>query len=153
MRNQSGNNPTDKTQENVGDQDVIGFSFASDWLRGWHEFSGPITERNKAKPVQFQITLDTRLKFVLNGPILFCVISSRKANWNSVVSPIVPYQRSTAISKKWRYNDMRNEERIIFQRGLLTYLGFALCMWNTWSNAGSCCDWIKPKVAKSPFHS
>ena len=70
MRNQSGNNPTDKTQENVGDQDVIGFSFASDWLRGWHEFSGPITERKKAKPMQFQITLDTRLKLVLNGPII-----------------------------------------------------------------------------------
>ena len=53
-----------------GDQDVIGFSFASDWLRGCHEFSGPITERNKAKPMQFQITLDIRLKFVLNGPII-----------------------------------------------------------------------------------
>ena len=70
MRNQSGNNTTDKTQENVGDQDVVGFSFASDWLRGWHEFSGPITERNKVKPMQFQITLDTRLKLVLNGPII-----------------------------------------------------------------------------------
>ena len=28
---------------------MIGFSLASDWLREWCEFSGPITERSKAK--------------------------------------------------------------------------------------------------------
>ena len=26
---------------------MIGFSFASDWSRGWHEFSGQITEQSK----------------------------------------------------------------------------------------------------------
>ena len=29
--------------------DVIGCSFASDWLRGWYEFSGPIKGRSKIK--------------------------------------------------------------------------------------------------------
>ena len=37
-----------ETRENVGDQVVIGFSFESDWLKEWYEFSGPITERSKA---------------------------------------------------------------------------------------------------------
>ena len=37
-----------ETRENVGDQVVIGFSFESDWLKEWCEFSGPITERSKA---------------------------------------------------------------------------------------------------------
>ena len=32
-------------RENAGDQDAIGFGFASDWLRRWREFSDPITER------------------------------------------------------------------------------------------------------------
>ena len=31
-------------RENANDQVTIGFSFASDWLRGWREFSGPNTE-------------------------------------------------------------------------------------------------------------
>ena len=29
---------------------MIGFGFASDWLRRWCKFSRPITERSKAKP-------------------------------------------------------------------------------------------------------
>ena len=33
-----------KARENAGDQVVIDFSFASDWLRNWRDFSGPITE-------------------------------------------------------------------------------------------------------------
>ena len=32
-----------KARENAGNQVVIGFSFVSDWLREWREFSGPIT--------------------------------------------------------------------------------------------------------------
>ena len=38
-----------KARENAGDQVVIGFSFASDWLGEWREFSEPITERNTEK--------------------------------------------------------------------------------------------------------
>ena len=36
-----------KARENAGDQVVIGLNFASDWLREWREFSGPITEQIK----------------------------------------------------------------------------------------------------------
>ena len=32
------------TSENTGDQVVIGFRFASDWLRGWREFLRSITD-------------------------------------------------------------------------------------------------------------
>ena len=49
MRIQSKTIKLPKAQENVGDQVVIGLSFASDWLREWCEFSGPIRERSKAK--------------------------------------------------------------------------------------------------------
>ena len=31
-------------RENASEQVAIGFSFASDWLRKWREFSRPITE-------------------------------------------------------------------------------------------------------------
>ena len=41
---------------------VIVLCFASDWLREWREFSGPITERSKAKPIQSGITFDTHPK-------------------------------------------------------------------------------------------
>ena len=34
-----------KARENAGDQVVIVFSFASDWLKERREFSGPIRER------------------------------------------------------------------------------------------------------------
>ena len=34
---------------NAGDQVVIDVSFASDCLRGWREFSGPITEKSLLK--------------------------------------------------------------------------------------------------------
>ena len=46
----------------TSDQVAIFFSFASDWLRGWHEFSRPITAHSKAKPMQSRITFDTQLK-------------------------------------------------------------------------------------------
>ena len=41
------------------------FSFASDWLREWREFSRLITGRSKATPIQSQDTLDTQLKNAL----------------------------------------------------------------------------------------
>ena len=42
----------------MGDQVVIDFKFASDWLRGWRKFSGPITEQSKANPMQPWITFN-----------------------------------------------------------------------------------------------
>ena len=46
-----------KARENPGDQDEIDLSFASDWLREWRKFSGPITKQRKAKPLQSRITV------------------------------------------------------------------------------------------------
>ena len=42
-----------KARENACDEVAIGigFGFESDWLREWLEFSGPITERRKVKPL------------------------------------------------------------------------------------------------------
>ena len=54
-----------EARENASDQVAIGFSFASDCLRGWRGFSKPITERSKAKPMQSRIKFDTQLKIVL----------------------------------------------------------------------------------------
>ena len=44
---------------------AIGLSLTFDWLRRWREISTPITERSKAKPIQFRITFDTQLKLAL----------------------------------------------------------------------------------------
>ena len=43
-----------KGRENAGNW----CRFASDWLREWCEFSGPVTEQGKAKPKQSRITFD-----------------------------------------------------------------------------------------------
>ena len=51
-----------KARENVGDQIVVGFTFASDWLIEWREFSGPITEQSKVKLMQSRITFDAQVK-------------------------------------------------------------------------------------------
>ena len=39
-----------EARENASNQKAIGFSFESDWLIKWCEFSGSITGRNEAKP-------------------------------------------------------------------------------------------------------
>ena len=52
-------NAPPKARENAGNQDVIGFYFVYDWLRERErererrEFSGPITERSKGKPTEY----------------------------------------------------------------------------------------------------
>ena len=55
-----------KLQENAGDQVVIGVSFAFDWLREWCEFSGPIIEWSKPKPMQTCFTFHTQWNIALN---------------------------------------------------------------------------------------
>ena len=60
-----------KTRENAGDQVVIGFSFASDWLRDWRESSGPMTERSKTKHGLFRISFDTHFKKVISVKGIF----------------------------------------------------------------------------------
>ena len=59
----------------------IGFSFASDWLRGWREFSKPLAERSKAKLMLSRgllsiIALYTSLKSNVHYPIN-CVVSEK----------------------------------------------------------------------------
>ena len=58
-----------KARENASNQVVFGFSFTFDWLRLWREFSGPITQRSKAKPKQYNITFDTQLETALTKGI------------------------------------------------------------------------------------
>ena len=41
-----------KARESKSDREVIAFSSASDWLKEWSEFYGPITVRFEAKPTQ-----------------------------------------------------------------------------------------------------
>ena len=55
-----------KAQESKGDREVIEFSSASDWLKEWSEFYGPITVRFKAKPTQPWINSDTQFKIALH---------------------------------------------------------------------------------------
>ena len=69
------------------------------------------SDREKIKIIRLQL---------LASKIKFQVILLRKANWNSVVSPIDPSQRHIAISNKWRY--IEQEKRIIFQRLLPDWL-------------------------------
>ena len=49
---------------------MVVHSFSSDWLREWREFSGPITERSKDKPMQFRITFDTQSKIFVNITVI-----------------------------------------------------------------------------------
>ena len=58
-----------KARENASNQVVFGFSFTFDWLRLWRDFSGPITQRSKAKPKQYNITFDTQLETALTKGI------------------------------------------------------------------------------------
>ena len=43
----------------------VGFSFATDEMRGWREFSGPITDQSLVKPKQSRFIFDTEFKFAL----------------------------------------------------------------------------------------
>ena len=58
-----------KAREKASDQVVFGFSLTFDWIRLWREFSGPITQRSKAKPKQYNITFDTQLETALTKGI------------------------------------------------------------------------------------
>ena len=45
---------------------LVYFNFPSaNWLRKWREFSGPIKEHSKAKPMQSRIMFDTQLTITL----------------------------------------------------------------------------------------
>ena len=56
-----------KARESKSDREVIEFSSASDWLKEWSEFYGPITVRFEAKPTQPWITFDSQFKITLHN--------------------------------------------------------------------------------------
>ena len=56
-------------RENAGNQVVTGVSFASDWLRQWREFTGPITVRSNAGHT-FDVQLETVI-FIVTTHVLF----------------------------------------------------------------------------------
>ena len=72
----------------MGDQVVISFSFASDWLTQWRMVSGPITMRNKAKPIM----VSTQLKSTLtaHGNDKFKKLSIDSLRYNSFLLPPTP---------------------------------------------------------------
>ena len=51
------------------------FQFASDWLREWREFCGPIAKRSKAKTLQSWIIFDVQFTIVL---LVFVIIFKQK---------------------------------------------------------------------------
>ena len=61
-----------KARKNAGDQIIIGFSSASDWLGEWRESLGSVTEQSKAKPRENRVIFDTRFKMVL---FVSCVLT------------------------------------------------------------------------------
>ena len=69
----------------MGDKVVISFSFVSDWLTQWRMVSGPITMRNKAKP----IIVSTQLKSTLtaHGNDKFKKHSIDSLRYNSFLPP------------------------------------------------------------------
>ena len=54
-----GKSKVPEARENAVDQVAVGFSFVSDWLRKWREFSGPIIEQSEATIMQYCLTFDT----------------------------------------------------------------------------------------------
>ena len=62
IRTQSKTTKLSKARENAGDQVVITFSFASDWMREWLQFSWPITVRRKGTTMKPRITFDQSIR-------------------------------------------------------------------------------------------
>ena len=82
------------------------FKFTSDWLRGWREFSRPIKQHSKAKPIQSWITFNTQLKIALTG----------KKYW--------PYKWvfSTANVMEWKAKVLHSCKAIAHQFSTLNYI-------------------------------
>ena len=80
MRTQSKDKQTAQSAGKRG-QLILGFSFVSDWLRKWREFSGPITERSKAKPHQSRLTFITHLTIAPTVKFT-CIITHRNIDFS-----------------------------------------------------------------------
>ena len=90
MRTQS------KARENTGDQVLVCFIFAFDWLKEWPEFSGPIKEQRKAETNQSRVTFDTQLKFALYDYRFWSL-----KTWVRVYSPEKNWLRWKFVAFRW----------------------------------------------------
>lgn len=82
LKVKAGNFP--KARENAVVQITVSVSFASYWFWEWREISRPIAERNKAKPEQYRITLDSQMKMALSGTEFFLsCFSYCRSHWTA----------------------------------------------------------------------
>ena len=79
--------------------DAVGFSCSSDWLRGWHEYSGPITlwGEKKPKPTRSLNTFDSHSKLALIVKQLSSFFFSG-FSWRCLQCWL---SRRTPVSHKW----------------------------------------------------
>ena len=111
------------------------------------------------------VPLTERKSKLFASKIQFRVLLLRKANWNSVVSPIYPNQRSIAISNKWRYieqvkkiTDISNRTPWLADVHVVQWLGMFLldlgrCFHGTYWNVSclACALWVKERK-RHVFH-
>ena len=96
-----------EARENASDQSGIDFCSAFDWLKWRREFSGPIKEQSKTKPMQLRITFDYQLKSALFYVLEFSAVhvilkkSEEKgyiSTWNLSVRNVVSYYLGCLLS-------------------------------------------------------
>ena len=83
-----------KERENTDDQVMIGYSFTSEWLREWCNFSGPITEQSKPKLKLSQITLDTHKNFSNSTLSIRKVMRRKKYGFGTFCADIQPQPKT-----------------------------------------------------------
>ena len=96
-----------KARENTGDQVLICFIFACDWLKEWPEFSGPIKEQRKAKTNQSRVTFDTQLKFALYDYRLWSL-----KTWVRLYSPEKNWLRWQFVAFRWPEQKSSSESNV-----------------------------------------
>ena len=79
---------------------MIGFSHASDWLRGWCQFPRPITERSNAHTLQSRITFDTRLKIALEDWIFYEIAFNLKETSKYKFGKIEKHQKGNNKARR-----------------------------------------------------
>ena len=89
MRTQGKTTKLSKARENAGNLVVIGFGFASDWLREGREFSGPITEWSKAKTKQFRsaLTLNQELLYTSSAVSINTAPTNNSSLHSRIIAP------------------------------------------------------------------
>ena len=127
--------------ENAGNRHTIYFSFESDWLKRWREFSGPVTWRSKAKTKQSRIAFNTRLKIAQCQGHLF------KVGAELIVQTILNvgeervqfFQVGRAFSPIWAKRTGKSRITSIFisllSRKMFNFVGVCV-LWFLWRKTG-----------------